>query len=322
MTRVPASRSPLTTQSWHWTNLFGHRPLLLLALIMAAGAIASAIGMAVDERELLGQPLWAKPFKFCVSIAIYSLTLSWLLQLLQRWRRLGWWVGTISAVLLTVEILIIGWAAAVGTTSHFNVSSPLATTLWAVMGTSIAAVWVLALVVAALLLRQRLGDMARTVAVGAGLAIGLTGMALAFLMTSPTADQLADFQGVAGAHAVGVADGGPGLPILGWSTEAGDLRVPHFVGMHGLQALPLLALGLEFLARWSHRLRQAATRGRLVAVGAATYAAVVALVTWQALRGQSIVQPDAPMVAATAGVAVLASTATVVVLIRNSRSDD
>lgn len=71
-------------------------------------------------------------------------------------------------------------------------------------------------------------------------------MAVAFLMTGPTSEQLNDFQGIAGAHAVGVPDGGAGLPFLGWSTEGGDLRVPHFVGMHALQALPLGLLALEW----------------------------------------------------------------------------
>lgn len=100
-----------------------------------------------------------------------------------------------------------------------------------------------------LLFRAPLGDPARSLAIRAGFVIALIGMALAFLMTGPTAEQLNSFRGIVGAHTVGLPDGAPGLPLLGWSTSAGDLRVPHFVGMHALQLIPLSALLLEFGAR-------------------------------------------------------------------------
>lgn len=281
-----------------------HRPLLVLAVVMAIGAALAAAGLLLDPRELGGQPVWAKPLKFCLSIALYALTLAWLIALLPQRRRLAHVLGSIAVAGLVIEMVIIGGAAAVGVASHFNVSTPLHTALWSAMAGSIVVVWLVTLVLAVLLARVALRDRALTLAVRAGLVIGLIGMALAFLMTGPTAGQLADYQGVAGAHAVGVDDGGPGLPLLGWSTTGGDLRIPHFVGMHALQGLPLLAILLDRLSSRVPALRDVRTRLRLVAVASAAWASVVALTCWQALRGQSIVAPDGTTLAV--GVALTA----------------
>ncbi|MCJ1703501.1 MULTISPECIES: hypothetical protein [unclassified Rathayibacter] len=283
-----------------------HRPLLVLAAAMAVGVLACLVLLLVDPRELGGQPLWAKPLKFCLSIAVYALTLAWLIGLVpERRRRLARILGSVAVAGLAIEMVVIGGAAAVGVTSHFNVTTPLHSALWAAMAVSIVVVWLVTLVLAALLARVPLGDPSLTLAVRAGLVIGLVGMALAFLMTGPTASQLSDYQGVVGAHAVGVDDGGAGLPLLGWSTTGGDLRIPHFVGMHALQGLPLLAFALARLGTRVRLLGDATLRLRLVALAALAWSALVALTCWQALRGQSIVAPDA-LTLAVGGAVVLA----------------
>jgi hypothetical protein len=297
-----------------------HKPLLALAAVMVALALVSVVGLVVDPREITGAPLWAKPLKFAISIAVYAVTLAWLVGLLGRWRRTAWWTGTVSAVFLAVEAVVIVGAAVAGTTSHFNVSTPLATGIWAVMAASISIVWIAAVPVAIMLARTPLGDPARSLAIRAGLVIALVGMALAFLMTGPTSGQLADYRGIVGAHTVGAADGTAGLPLLGWSTVAGDLRVPHFVGMHALQVLPLAALLLEALAQRVPPLADATTRARIVLVLTVFYAVALVALTVQALAGQSVVRPDATMIAVWAALVGGATTAIAAVVRTRRRS--
>jgi hypothetical protein len=293
-----------------------HRPLLALAVVMGALALVCLVLAVVDPREILGQNAWFKPLKFSLSIAVYAVTLAWLIGQVRRWRRAAWIGGTIVVASMIAEMVVIVGAAALGTTSHFNVATPLNTTLWAVMAGSIATAWLITLGIGVALAFSPGPDAARTLAIRAGVAIGLAGMAVAFLMTGPTSEQLSDFQGVAGAHAVGVPDGGAGLPFLGWSTEGGDLRAPHFVGMHALQALPLLVLGMELLSGRVAVLRDPRVRWRLTAIATVAFAATLGILTWQALAGQSVIAPAGPILIAGLVTAVATVAAGAIVLVR------
>ncbi|MFE7846539.1 hypothetical protein ACFUTX_15245 [Microbacterium sp. NPDC057407] len=306
--RQPVSLEPVPMpERWH-------RPLLALAVGMTALAVVCGVLALVDPREILGQNAWFKPLKFAVSIAIYAVTLAWLIGQLRRWQRAAAVAGTIVVIALVAEIVIIVWAAAAGTTSHFNVTTPLNTTLWSIMASSIAVVWIVTLLIGIALFVSPTPDAARNLAIRAGVVLGLAGMAVAFLMTGPNADQLDDFQGIAGAHAVGVPDGGAGLPFLGWSTEGGDLRVPHFVGMHALQVLPLTLLALELLSRRVPVLRDVRVRWRIMLVVSLAFAAVLGILTWQALIGQPVIAPAGPVLIALVGVLVAAPVAAVAVV--------
>ncbi|MEU4251894.1 hypothetical protein AB0F15_31200 [Amycolatopsis sp. NPDC026612] len=275
-----------------------HRPSALAAATLAAVAALCVAAMLLDQRTLAGAPIWAKPFKFAVSGALYFATWSWLVSLLPRFRRTASWLTNIPVVIFGAEYVLLVFQAARGRASHFNNATPQDAAIYQVMATMIIGLWVATLVLTVLVLFTKTRDRASFWAVRTGAVLSLAGISLAVLMTSPTAQQLAQQRtggrpSMVGAHTVGLEDGGPGLPILGWSTVAGDLRIPHFVGMHALQALPLLAMALTALAPRFPRLRDDVVRTRLVLIGAAGYAGLTALVTWQALRAQSIVRPDA-----------------------------
>lgn len=171
------------------------------------------------------------------------------------------------------------------------------------MGNTVVVLWTATLVIAVLLFRTRVVDRATTWAIRMATVLALTGAGLGFLMVTPTEAQLAvDDAPVVGAHSVGVPDGGPAMSLTGWSTTGGDLRIPHFIGMHALQLLPLFVLALTALASRFALLRREQVRLRLTLVAAGVYTAVFALVTWQALRGQALAHPDGATLGAAAAI--------------------
>jgi hypothetical protein len=290
---VPALRSPA-----RW-----NRPLLWLTAASAVLAVISLAGIFVDDRILTGVPIWLKPFKFAVSFVFYAWTLAWILAILPRRSRAGERAGVVILGVAVVELTIIVTQVIRGTTSHYNVSTPLDEVLWDIMGPSIMVLFFAQVVIAVAALRQRIPDRPAAFAIRLGLGISLLGMAIAFLMTSQTTDA-----GLIGAHSVGVPDGGPSMPVTGWSTTGGDLRISHFVGLHALQAIPLLAFGL---GRWTRLAERA--RARLVLIGGSAYAVLVILLTWQALRAQPLLQPDGLTLAAFGALAAVTAVAAVAV---------
>ncbi|MET8685931.1 hypothetical protein ABZV77_17090 [Streptomyces sp. NPDC004732] len=277
---------------------------------MVALTAVSAAGLVVDDRVLVGARIWSKPFKFSVSFIAYSLSLAWLLSLMDRGRRAGWWAGTVVAATGVVEMLVITGQVVRGKRSHFNHQTPFDEVLFNVMAVTVVILWLATLAIAILLLRARIADRASAWAMRCGVALALAGAAVGFLMTQPAPGQVRGESPVVGAHSVGVPDGGPGMPLTGWSTTGGDLRIPHFFGMHALQLLPLLLMALTALAPRCARFADGRVRLRLVLVASGAYAALFALLTWQALRGQPLHRPDGVTLTAAALIACATTAST------------
>ena len=288
------------------------KSLFWLAIICVGVAVALIPFWILDSRTLLGVSVWEKPIKFYISVAIFSFTYSWLSSFLTRggrWVRLA---GLVIAVSLAVEIVIILAMASIGDTSHFNVSTPTAIAIWSIMATFISIVLFSTIFISLMIMFQKQQDFNLKLALALGSINTAVGMGLAYLMTWPTANQLANYQGIAGAHAVGVDDGGPGLPFLGWSTVAGDLRVGHFFGLHSIQvATILLALSL---------LLPLAFRVPLILVGNLTWLGFVGLVTWQSLRAEPFSSPSELTIISFAALVAIAFVLFVAISLTQSRA--
>jgi hypothetical protein len=288
------------------------KSLFWLAVICVVVAIALTPLWILDSRQLLGVSVWEKPIKFYISVAIFSFTYSWLSSFLTRGGRWVRLTGLVIAVSLAVEIVIILAMASIGETSHFNVSTPTAIAIWSIMATFISIVLFSTIFISLMILFQKQQEFNLKLALALGSINTAVGMGLAYLMTWPTAAQLANYQGIAGAHAVGVSDGGPGLPFLGWSTVAGDLRVGHFFGLHSIQVAAIL-LALSLLLPLAFRIP-------LIVVGNLTWLGFVGIVTWQSLRAEPFASPSALTLTGLAGLLALAALSFALLVMVQSRS--
>lgn len=230
-----------------WTELRNRQPLLAWTAAAHLGVFLLCLWLSqVDGTELLGINRWIKPQKFGISIALVLGTLAWLWPVItapataQGRRRAAW----ILAVTLISEMVAITGQAARGVRSHFNTDSFLDAAVFQLMGLMI----LVHMGVYVVLIRWSLRVPASPYVWGVRLGLVL------FLVSGLEGGVMA----IRMAHAVGVADGGPGLPFVNWSTEGGDLRAAHFVGMHALQGLPLIGyltgrtgIVLTFAAAWA-----------------------------------------------------------------------
>jgi hypothetical protein len=295
-------------------------PLTILGGAMLLLFLALLVGIFADHRVVTGAPVWLKPAKFAVSVSVYSFTFVWLLGFVEDRPRLVRRLANVTAVSFIVEMAIIVSQAARGTTSHFNMTTPFDSLLWVAMGAFILLVWTMNLLLAIALMGQEMPDRAFAWSLRLGVLISAVGMAAAFFMVVPTPGQvgvIASGHGprIVGAHSVGVADGGLGLPVVGWSTVGGDLRVAHFFGLHGLQVLPFLGWLLTWRKGGLARLAEN-DRVALVWTGGLGYLGSVLLLLWQALRGQSVVSPDAKTMAVAGALGAVVAISIFIVVVR------
>ncbi len=218
-----------------------------------------------DDTQLLGVSRWVKPMKFFLSVALMVWTMGWLLHYLDAKKKIRF-ISWVIVVSMFIENAVIMLQSARGQQSHYNVTSALNGILFSIMGVFIL-IFTLGIIYAIVLyFRQKTFSIPEDYLWGIRLGLIL------FLIFSVEGGLMISQL----SHTIGAKDGSPGLPLVNWSTDYGDLRIAHFIGMHALQVLPLSA-HLIFKTK------------KQVMIFAAVYFILALLILVQALRGQPLV---------------------------------
>ncbi len=253
--------------------------LMAVAFLCLVAAAPTALAALLDGRTLAGAKVWLKPLKFELSVSLYLATLAVFVPYTSvsfRCSLAGRFVSRGTCLIGVLEIAYIAYRAARGEASHFNYSTPLAGILYGLMGIGALLLSGASLVLAWGLAR---GDALPT-SPAYRLAM-ILGLVLSFVLGAVGGAIMSSGT----SHTVGnpsLPD--PSLPLVGWSRTVGDLRVPHFLGLHVLQVLPLVGFAA---ATWLRR------GGRVLVVGVAAVYTVLTLVLFaQAVAGRPLL-PEA-----------------------------
>ena len=251
------------------------RTLTILAMVLSGLALSWGV---VDTRMVDGSPVWMKPLKFSISFVIMFGTIELVRNRISEPIRNGWTFTAIAFVMTAAflaEMAYMFFQAAQGEASHFNNATPFHAFMYvAVMGSGAVALVACVGIVGWLVKSDREARFSPALREAIWL-----GFLLSFVLTMIVAGYMS--AGAESRH-VGVhPEGAPELFLLGWSGVTGDLRPAHFLSLHAMQALPLLALWME-----RKTIPASVTTIRLFAAG---YAAITLGVFWVALAGLPLI---------------------------------
>ena len=241
-THAPAARG-WNPSLWWAEALRRERTLTLFALFMALAMLPTLMALGLDERQLRGVSIWAKPLKFMASLSLFAVSTAWFVGLLAPAQRTS---RAIQGVVWTIviagagEVGYISWQAALGQASHYNTTSLFHKVAYQLMGLGALSLMLTQPVLAWQIVKHGAADLnpAWRDAV-------VLGLVMTFILGVAAAAPLASAQPPAGA----------GLPVLAWHLGGGDLRPAHFIGSHAQQFIPVL--GCLLLLAWPARARMA-----------------------------------------------------------------
>ena len=183
----------------------------------------------ITTTQVYNVNAWIKPFKFAFSTFLFSWAMGWYCHYLPSFniQLFNWTV----ILLLGFEIVYIAIQANKGQLSHYNLSTPVYAALYSMMALAASIVTIYTAYVGFLFFKFDFPELPSYYlwAIRLGIFIFVIFSFEGFVMGSKL------------THTIGGPDGGPGIPILNWSTKFGDPRIAHFIGMHALQVIPLVS---------------------------------------------------------------------------------
>ncbi len=206
----------------------GDRTLYVTGFVHLIFAILFFVLTFIDQRTIPYENVWMKPFRFAVSIFLFTWAYAWITRF-YTYKRLVSIINYLIAICMFIEIALIGMQAFRGAPSHFNITTPFDAAVFSIMGGMIGFTAVLLGILFVLFTFFERGGEAYRPAIIWGMILFLLGNFTGYLMVKNFGAITGDSLSTSGWF------------ITNWNPAAGDFRIAHFLGLHGVQVLLLMA---------------------------------------------------------------------------------
>ena len=257
--------------------------MFITGTMLFASMIFHGIMLVVTGSSISGPVSFRKAMTFAETLGLACWSVGWMLPMFKLRRLTEWLISSFVMLVAIGEAFLMSMQVWRGVPSHYNFTTPFNAAVFYATGAGAAGFSVVAIILLRLSFRKTNATPSILLAVRAGLLMTLCGSVVGVLMSinnGPIWQGIAAIvarygHGVIGRYA-GQAEG----------TIGGSLITIHALGVHGLELLPLVGwmLGYSTLAERA--------RTRLVAATALSWATLLALLAFQALRGQPLFAAD------------------------------
>jgi hypothetical protein len=257
----------MTIKPLHFFNIIKEKnePLFYFGWLCLLGTVVCFLLTQTSRVEVLGISAWWKPFKFWFSTVTLVWSMAWYMQHLRNSETaISFFSWAVIALLLTENIWIT-YKAGLGQLSHYDLSTPFNSLMFSVMASAAAGISILVAYIGLLFFANSVEPLPKAYLWGIRFGI------LLFFIFSMQGFSM----GARMAHTIGADDGSPGLPVVNWSKQYGDLRIAHFMGMHALQIIPFMAYSFF-------------KNVVLISIFALAYSLFTAFLLYQALQGRPL----------------------------------
>lgn len=249
----------------YWNQIGGYQRFLYYigAILILSGVFH--IGVFLTQGGSLSGPVsWRKPITFGFSIGLAALSISWLATYLPKQQRKGWWLLGVLGITGTLEVILIAMQQWRGVASHFNFfNNPFDTTIAIIIPVLIIPVTICIFLITVWAYQALSAPASLGWAIRTGMTLMVIGTIFGMLMIFNARQQFVTETG---------------RPPNVWR-DAGAMKVPHALSLHGLQILIVPAWLMQFTP-WSERKRLTVVQ----AIGWA-YIGLIAVSAFQMLRG-------------------------------------